>query len=332
MNYEAELDRLFVDHLMKMYGIGNEETAYKIFLIRFLIENYDLYRKPNKSNIELEVKLPRFLIAEFNLPVIRGSVYYKNEKLVTHPASKNSLANILDNWFFRYADTLTLNIRGDSVLKSSLIEDEVSKIFAQAEKTISIKKRDKRYPVHFKKACLDIVKANYQISPQPVGRISGFDYPINHNDFKPTLDEKYDRLVHADNLSLTPASGLTEHMLEEYLIKNMDIIEEGMQFISSQFAVDNGRLDILARDRNGTLCVIELKVNDDTDLIYQSVYYRLKIKEKFQVNHVRMITIAPHYPAHIKEALKALKEVEMYVFDIQLKEEKIVDLKLMKSS
>ena len=62
----------------------------------------------------------------------------------------------------------------------------------------------------------------------------------------------------------------------------MDIIEEGMQFISSQFAVDNGRLDILARDRNGTLCVIELKVNDDTDLIYQSVYYRLKIKEKFQ--------------------------------------------------
>jgi predicted transposase/invertase (TIGR01784 family) len=121
-------------------------------------------------------------------------------------------------------------------------------------------------------------------------------------------------------------------MLENYLIRNLNLIEDGMKFVSSQYAVENGRLDILARDKNGTLCVIELKVEEDTDLIFQSVYYRLKIREKFKTSHVRMITVAPYYPSHIKESLKTLKDVEMYVFDVKVKNKKIVDLKLTKST
>lgn len=161
------------------------------------------------------------------------------------------MANILDSWFFRYADTFSINHRGDMVLKLSLIEKEIKNIFAQAEKIINLKKRDSRYPIHFKKICLDIVRERYKFIPEPAGRIDGFCYPENHNDFTLTLDEKYDRLVHADNLYTKSIKGLTEDILEDYLIRNLHLIEDGMQFISRQFTVENGRLDILARDKNG---------------------------------------------------------------------------------
>lgn len=331
MNYEAELDNLLIQLLMEMYGIKNEEIAYKIFLIRFLIENYDKHKKPKINHLELEAGLPTFLISELNLPINNGTIYYKDQKILTYPTTKNSLANILDNWYFKYADTFTKNKRGDAVLKSSLINDEIKSIFVQAEKNIRLKKRDIRYLVHFKKNCLDIVKKKYEISPRPVGRISGFSYPLDHNDFMPTLDEKYERLVHADTLHEN-TNELTEDMLEKYLIRNLDLIEKGMQLISNQYVVGNGRLDILARDKDGTLCVIELKVEEDTNLIYQSIYYRLKIKEIFKVDNVRMITIAPYYPVHIKESLKALDDIEMYEFDIKLEGKKITDLKLTKTA
>ena len=121
VNYEAELDDLLIQLLTKMYGINNEEIAYKIFLFRFLIECYEIYRKTNINNYELKSKMPDFLISELNLPLIEGNVYYKNERLLTYPDSKNSLANILDNWFFRYADTLPWTTN-DVVLNLFLFE------------------------------------------------------------------------------------------------------------------------------------------------------------------------------------------------------------------
>lgn len=78
--------------------------------------------------------------------------------------------------------------------------------------------------------------------------------------------------------------------------------------------------------------MIELKVGKDEDLVFQSVYYRLKIKERFKTNHVRMITVAPYYSSRIKESLEALKDVEMYIFDAKVKNKKIIDLKLIKSA
>ena len=140
MNYEAELDVVLLNNLKKLYGIRNEEVAYKVFLLRFLIENYDIYRMSNNKDLELEVKMPNFLVSELNLPLVNGCMYYKNEKITFLPDTKNSISNILDNWFFMYADSFTLNSRGDSVQKLSLVEDELNEIFKKAEKNVKLKK------------------------------------------------------------------------------------------------------------------------------------------------------------------------------------------------
>lgn len=101
-----------------------------------------------------------------------------------------------------------------------------------------------------------------------------------------------------------------ESLLEDILCDHIFIIEEGMSFIERQYRVENGIIDIIAKDENGTKCIIELKtVDDDKSLVWQSAYYPSCFNED-----VRMITIAPNYSTRIYNALKNINNVEMKVF------------------
>ncbi|MGN4897787.1 endonuclease NucS domain-containing protein [Bacillus cereus group sp. MYBK14-3] len=101
-----------------------------------------------------------------------------------------------------------------------------------------------------------------------------------------------------------------ESLLEDILCDHIFIIEEGMRFIERQHRVENGIIDIIASDKNGTKCIIELKtVEDDKSLAWQSAYYPSCFNED-----VRMITIAPNYSNRIYNALKNINNVEMKVF------------------
>ncbi|MGH0480990.1 endonuclease NucS domain-containing protein [Bacillus cereus] len=102
----------------------------------------------------------------------------------------------------------------------------------------------------------------------------------------------------------------TESLLEDFLCDYIEFIEEDMTFIERQHKVENGIIDILAEDKNGVKCIIELKiVEDDKGIAWQSAYYPSCFDEE-----VRMITIAPNYSNRIYNALKNVKNVEMKVF------------------
>ncbi|WP_240514794.1 endonuclease NucS domain-containing protein [Bacillus cereus] len=101
-----------------------------------------------------------------------------------------------------------------------------------------------------------------------------------------------------------------ESLLEDILCDHIFIIEEGMCFIERQLRVENGIIDIISSDKNGTKCIIELKaVEDDKSLVWQSDYYPSCFNED-----VRMIIIAPNYSNRIYNALKNINNVEMKVF------------------
>lgn len=103
-----------------------------------------------------------------------------------------------------------------------------------------------------------------------------------------------------------------ELKLEKQLVKQIESIEKGMKYIDRQVIINDGRIDILARDKNNTLCIIELKVvSNEERLIFQCVYYPTQFKEK-----TRMITIAPNYDNKIKTALNSLNvEMKTYSYD-----------------
>lgn len=122
--------------------------------------------------------------------------------------------------------------------------------------------------------------------------------------------EKYlvDEYLTKLNINSINKSKLLESDLEDYLIYHLDLIEDGMTFIDRQYSVENGKIDILAKDKNNTICIIELKIVPDcTDIIYQCVYYPTQFKEK-----TRMITIAPSYNKKISKSLQSLNYVEMF--------------------
>lgn len=103
-----------------------------------------------------------------------------------------------------------------------------------------------------------------------------------------------------------------EKDLENILIKDLSIIEDGLTLIKNQYQVNNGYIDILAKDRNNKTCIIELKISkNDIKLIQQCVYYPTQFNED-----VRMIAIAPDYNNKLYKSLKSLGYVEMKTYEI----------------
>lgn len=327
INYESELNDILIEKLQQFYGVFREDIAYKIFLIRFYLDNISEYKK-KKNSWELERKLPLFLIDELNLPIIDGKLKYKEETVFIYRSAENSILNIMDDWFFRYADTFTHNIKGENTLKRLLVDEEIAKIAKEADKLIKIKKKDAGYHNYFMKSSLEILNRMYGILPTDIGRIQGFYYPANHNDFKMTLEEKYERLTHLDRLEKGTLNTLSEEVLERYLIHNLNFIEEGLSLIGNQYIINNGRLDIFARDKDGNYCIIELKVEDDERLIWQSMYYPMAVKEKFNTDKIRMIVVAPEISEHILKPLRQLDNIEVFKFKVKMKYNQITDLKI----
>lgn len=326
-NYECEIDEILSKKLQEFYGVKKFSVAYRIFLIRFLIEHMEVYRKSKQfDRQELERLLPRFLVAELNLPLADGKLIYKGVEIKLYRSSENSLANILDNWAFQ--NTFEENKKGEIVLKTASVEREFKKILSAAEKMTKVNKTHPSYLVYLKHNCLSLLNASYNIKSRSIGRIEGFLYGENHNDFALTLEEKYERLIHP-SLMDGSISKLSEEKLEEYLAGNLHQIEEGLTLVGRQLPIDNGRLDILAKDKNGNYCIIELKVEDDTDICWQCLYYPIAVKERFHCNP-RMIVVAPELSSHILKPLKTLEGVEIYMFKAKMEFDRIASLNLKK--
>ncbi|MBH9968155.1 DUF91 domain-containing protein [Bacillus enclensis] len=103
-----------------------------------------------------------------------------------------------------------------------------------------------------------------------------------------------------------------EKLLEGYIAHNINIVEEDMKLIDTQVKVKDGVIDILAKDKNGKSCIIELKVRaNDKSIVWQSAYYQSQIGED-----VRVITIAPSYDEVISKALLNVRNIEMKTYDL----------------
>jgi RecB family endonuclease NucS len=123
-------------------------------------------------------------------------------------------------------------------------------------------------------------------------------------EFIPELKEK--ESISANDVFLN----VSEDDVETLIVNNIELVEEGMKFLDKQVEITGGRIDILARDRKGKLCVIEVKIrSEDRELIYQCAYYPTQFKFP-----VRMIAICPEYDPRIYEGLKRVKDVEFKKF------------------
>ncbi|MDD5009241.1 MAG: PDDEXK nuclease domain-containing protein [Syntrophorhabdaceae bacterium] len=121
-----------------------------------------------------------------------------------------------------------------------------------------------------------------------------------------------------------------EKQLEDFLIHNWGkteigkrfdlIIEEG-ELISQQYKTDIGPIDILAKDKgSNSFVVIELKKDQTSDdTIGQVARYMGWIKEHKKDENVKGIIIAGSYDKKLDYALKVMKNIEVFLYEIDFK-------------
>lgn len=125
---------------------------------------------------------------------------------------------------------------------------------------------------------------------------------------------------------------ISEAELESYVKSSLDDIETGLTLIDTQVNTYRGPLDILAADNEGCLVVIELKVREDDDMLFQAMDYYDWVQENIdtvnrmyknihptvEVNYKiapRLMLIAPSFPSSLKRRAKYLSiDIDLYIY------------------
>lgn len=144
---------------------------------------------------------------------------------------------------------------------------------------------------------------------------------FDQRDIRTSIESLYSRYIHADNFDTTNVHSVTEAQVRDYLYANLDLIESGLRPIMKEYPTKEGRVDIVARDKDDVLVVIEVKTENDKRLIWQCMYYPDEVWKKMgrygEEKKVRMITVAPEYPEYILNPIERIGYVESYTYSIR---------------
>lgn len=115
-----------------------------------------------------------------------------------------------------------------------------------------------------------------------------------------------------------------ERDLEEYIIRNLNEIESGLELYSQegitgrQFNTEAGRIDILAIDTNGNFVVIELKAGAaNYSVIGQVLGYMGWVRQNIaKGKDVRGMVIADDFDSKTKYASSEISNVSLKTYEV----------------
>ena len=312
-----DLYPIIIENLKNIYGLKDETEGYlyKYLYIRASI-NY------NKKKIS-ETELFNFIIEELNLTVFderkdltSNYLMYKEEKHYIF----NTGLEFYDNFLFR------------AELEDSIdLKEEQEKVFGKGYQKAYKYRKLVDYRTHQKYCRLLVLNDMFGANPIHSEGIEGFEVNDSHNPMKRSLEEQLEVAMNVSKHgNSNTTSYITEEELEDYLVENLDLIEKGLMLVKRQFSISGGFIDILAKDSKGNMCIIEIKISEDKNIVWQSLHYPNEIKKEYNSN-VRMITVAPEYSTPIYNALKSIGNVEMFSYTIGVSNSEISKLTLMKT-
>lgn len=304
-----DLASIITDELYKLYGIKNESELYEYLYVRCSVNI-------GKKKVD-DRELMEFVFDELNITVYTDNGNYVKYKSETHNVYEVT-SEFLENLRFR------ASLHGDLEIEKK-IDDVYKKGYYKAAKYRKL--RD--YKDYIKYNRLLVLNEMFGVTSSHPSEIKGFVNDVNHNPFKRSLEEILETTLSANRfLGSQTTAHITEEQLEDYLIDNIELIEEGMRYIRRQVEVPGGIVDIVAMDKDNNICVIEIKIKEDKSIIWQAMHYPKEIQKNWINKKVRMITLAPDYSEHILKALKSIGDVEIKGYNIKVSSNKIKKLNI----
>ena len=316
MKYDLSI--ILMDELHKIYGLTRESISISK-LYQYMYIRCSIYID-NKTVTHHD--LINCILEELNIDIFQDSntiqpyILYKDVRYTLQEVGEE----IISDLEFR------ADLEGGVDLKSTM-----DKVYQKGYKKSNKYRRLKDFKTHVKYNRLLVLNELFGITPLASDGVEGFNTKDNHNPFKRSLEQILEANLKASQLDSTRTTTyITEKQLEDYLIDNLDLIEEGLVFVGRQIEISDGIIDILAKDKEGILCIIELKINEDKSIVWQTMYYPEEIKNKYNQDKVRIMTIVPHYSKQIIKVLQKVENIEMFKYNIKTSKNNIDELIITK--
>lgn len=298
------LGPILTEELLSLYDLSNEEELYRYLYIKCSID------KGRKKVSDRE--LLEFTIDELNIKIHNDGgahLVYKNEKHSFYEL----LSEFIDNLIFR------ANMFGEIDLT-----EQQDKVFRKGYSK-SAKYRDLAdYKDYIKYNRILALNEIFEVNGVGSVSIDGFDNGANRNPFRRSLEERLEASLAANRfLGSQTTAHVSEEVVEDFIVENIEIIENGMKYIDRQVGVSGGIIDILAMDRDENICVIEVKIKHDKSIVWQAMHYPNEVRKIWPRRKVRMITVSPSYNEYVLKELKRIDEVETKTYNIEVMSDNI---------
>lgn len=108
-----------------------------------------------------------------------------------------------------------------------------------------------------------------------------------------------------------------ERDLEDQIVSHLDILESGLTLVSRQESSDVGRLDLLARDREGRTVIIELKAGEAKDSSIGQIARYLGWYAEKEGKPPRAILVASGFAEPVRWAAKAIPGLKLVTYRVR---------------
>jgi len=108
-----------------------------------------------------------------------------------------------------------------------------------------------------------------------------------------------------------------ERDLEDQIVSHLDVLEPGLTLISRQESSDVGRLDLLARDAEGCMVIIELKAGEAKDSSIGQIARYIGWYAHKEGTPPRAILVASGFAEPVRWAAKAIPGLKLVTYRVQ---------------
>lgn len=297
MDYNEDiLKEALWNELQTSFGFHNEWDVVPYFLIRERIAVLEDRRK--SLSITDFYTLGLFMLNECKIKICEDDTIRVGEYAFSSKAFHGSaFRNILEDWWFQCEMKLNYTMNE--------WDEKYKNIMELAKKATPVKSKHPMYKTYVRSYAYGFLNEAFRL--QPTGEC-GTKFVLTDTALvTPTREEELMRYIQAYYHLLHKSEEVSEVELEEYMMRHLDVIEKGLRMVSRQVQLPEGRIDLLARDAQERDVIIELKVDKDTDLIWQRMYYESEWSKKNKPPRMVIVT-TKRLDASVKEALRKVGE------------------------